>query len=98
MTLIKDRVSVDGLIENVVDMASAEAGERGICLTTEVAEGVQDLSADRQRLEQSLLNIVLNAVQASPPGGRLWSARSGRRVRRGRRRCDRGGHGIGDRR
>ena len=84
MTLIKDRVSVDGLIENVVDMASVEAGERGICLTTEVAEGVQDLSADRQRLEQSLLNIVLNAVQASPPGGRLWSARSGRRVKAGK--------------
>ena len=31
-----------------------------------------DIEADRDRIHQVLLNLIRNAVQASPPGGKVW--------------------------
>ena len=71
VTLIGDDVPVTGLIANVVEMASAEARDRGVHLRQEIESGVPDLRADRQRLEQSVLNLVINAVQASGEEGEV---------------------------
>ena len=71
MTLIGDDVPVRGLIANVVEMASAEARDRDVHLREEIEPGLPDLSADRQRLEQGVLNLVINAVQASGAGGEV---------------------------
>jgi signal transduction histidine kinase len=52
-------------------MAAAAAVEREVELSAEMAAGPTDLSVDRLRLEQTLLNIVLNAVQACAEGGQV---------------------------
>jgi signal transduction histidine kinase len=44
---------------------------RGIELRVEVAPGLPLVGADRVQLEQALLNLVSNAVDAMPDGGRL---------------------------
>jgi signal transduction histidine kinase len=43
----------------------------GIELGLEVAPGLPAVGADRAQLEQALLNLVSNAVDAMPGGGRL---------------------------
>ncbi|MBZ0271894.1 HAMP domain-containing protein [bacterium] len=53
------------------EMAAGEAESAGVAIDLLVEEGLPGLRADRDRLEQSLLNILLNAVQASPEGGRV---------------------------
>ena len=44
---------------------------RGIELGLEVAPGLPAVGVDRVQLEQALLNLVSNAVDAMPEGGRL---------------------------
>ena len=71
ITLIRDQVSVASLVASVLDMAAAEARQRHVELRAEIADAPADLSVDRLRLEQTLLNIVLNAIQACEHNGRV---------------------------
>jgi signal transduction histidine kinase len=54
------------LVENAVALLSAEAQERGVRLEVRVEEAV--LEADGSLLVAALVNLVKNAVQASPEG------------------------------
>ena len=73
VTLIRDRVAVSSLVASVLDMASASARESSVELSSDAGEDgdATELVVDRLRLEQSLLNIVLNAVEACDAGGRV---------------------------
>ena len=73
VTLIRDRVAVSSLVSSVLDMAAAAAQEAKVELTYDAAEhdGEIELFVDRLRLEQTLLNIVLNAVEACDDGGEV---------------------------
>lgn len=56
------------LVRQVADLASAEAGKAGVEV---VAEGRGLAVGDEELSRQALLNLVRNAVQASPAGGRV---------------------------
>jgi len=71
VTLVRDRMAPAQLARSAADMARAEAGERGVELVVTADDGLPELHVDRDRLEQSLLNIVLNAVHACGEGGRV---------------------------
>ena len=71
VTLIDDRVSPASLVASVLDMAAAEGRERSVGIEAEVDAELPDLAVDRLRLEQTLLNLTLNAVQACEDGGRV---------------------------
>lgn len=69
LTLMRDRVAAASLVASVLDVAAAEARENQIALEEELAAELADLSVDRLRLEQTLLNLVINAIQACGEGG-----------------------------
>lgn len=71
MTLIQDDVEVALIVNAVLDMAAGEASLRSVEIAHDVPPDLPVLRADRQRLEQSLLNLVINAVQAAGTGGRV---------------------------
>jgi len=71
ITLIRDEIAPADLARAAADMAQAEAVERRVEIMVTVAAGLPGLRVDRDRLEQSLLNILLNAVQACHEGGRV---------------------------
>jgi simple sugar transport system ATP-binding protein len=50
----------------------------GVGIRTAVEEGLPTLFVDRNLIEQVLVNLVINALQASPPGGKVNV--SGRRM------------------
>jgi two-component system, NtrC family, sensor kinase len=59
------------LLEGLADLVRPSLVGRGIDLSVEVASGLPAVGADRVPLEQALLNLVSNAVDAMPEGGRL---------------------------
>jgi signal transduction histidine kinase len=74
-------VRVADLLDEVIALVEAEARGAGIRIERTVATGLPTLRADRDRLKQVLLNLVLNAIQAMPGGGRLGlEARTGRQA------------------
>jgi two-component system sensor histidine kinase HydH len=56
------------LLEEVVAVVKEEADNSEVGLEIVHADGLQPLNVDPMRLEQALLNLVINAVQASIRG------------------------------
>lgn len=66
-------VQLRGLIDEAIDAARQQAGPpaESIQTTVKVGQAVATIRADPRLLRQALVNLVLNAVQAMPRGGRL---------------------------
>ncbi|MBK9715696.1 MAG: HAMP domain-containing protein [Kouleothrix sp.] len=77
VSLRHEPVALDELVLEVVRELAPLAG--GVALLPEVAEQVEVIG-DRDRIKQALLNMVVNAIQHTAPGGkvRVALARDGR--------------------
>jgi signal transduction histidine kinase len=62
-------------LEEVVDsikvLCSKEANRQGVDIEVSYQEDLPELKLDAAQIQQALLNIVLNGIQAMPSGGRL---------------------------
>ena len=69
-TLIKkappsdERVEINAAIREVIDLTRSEAMKNGVSVQTELAEGLPLVSGDRVELQQVILNLILNALEA----------------------------------
>jgi signal transduction histidine kinase len=63
-------VDVAALVSGVADAARALAGARGIALEA-MASGAGEATLDADRLREALENLVRNAIEATPEGGRV---------------------------
>jgi signal transduction histidine kinase len=70
-------VDIGKLLDWAVNFCGPVARQTGITLSLQNAVSGLFLAGDRHRLEQLLLNLVLNALRATPAGG--WVEISGRR-------------------
>jgi two-component system OmpR family sensor kinase/two-component system sensor histidine kinase BaeS len=68
----KQNVDIAGVIERVLEMFSAEAGEKNILLSFAEQSGELFVSVDAQRFEQVMSNLVGNSLRYAPEGGRVW--------------------------
>ncbi|UCG38643.1 MAG: PAS domain S-box protein [bacterium] len=64
-------VETRGVIDHVLEMLEPEAEKRGIVISCPGRESSPRVLADESYLTRALHNIVLNAIQAMPGGGRL---------------------------
>jgi two-component system, NtrC family, sensor histidine kinase HydH len=71
MPLKREPIVVAGLLDEVLSLVESEARGAGIAVVREIPDGLPMLYADRDRIKQVLLNVVLNAIQAMPSGGGL---------------------------
>jgi C4-dicarboxylate-specific signal transduction histidine kinase len=60
----KDRVEINGAIREVIELTYSEAVKNGVAVQTQFAESLPLIHGDRVQLQQVILNLVLNAVQA----------------------------------
>ncbi|HSV93886.1 MAG TPA: ATP-binding protein, partial [Desulfobacterales bacterium] len=65
------RVAVNRLAGDVIAFFEARLRERSIAVATELSDEVPDIPGDESQVRQVLINLVLNAIQAMPAGGRL---------------------------
>jgi signal transduction histidine kinase len=65
------RVNLNQVIEEGLYFFRARCAKQGIELVLELEPGLPELIADPAQLNQALVNLVVNALQAMPEGGRL---------------------------
>jgi PAS domain S-box-containing protein len=60
----KDRLEVNGVILEIIEVMRSEAVKHGVSILTELADLLPVVEADRVQLQQVLLNLVVNALEA----------------------------------
>lgn len=69
-------IPVRDLFESLADRIGRQCEEKGVALEFELAEEMRPVMADEDRIGQVLLNLAGNALQYTPPGGRVQIAAS----------------------
>jgi C4-dicarboxylate-specific signal transduction histidine kinase len=60
----KDRVDMNEAIREVIELTRGEAAKNGASVQTALGEGLPFIEGDRVQLQQVVLNLIVNAVQA----------------------------------
>jgi signal transduction histidine kinase len=68
-----DRVDMNEALQEVIELTRGEALKNGVSVKTEFAQGLPIIAGDRVQLQQVVLNLILNALQAM--GAVIESAR-----------------------
>lgn len=65
------RENMNKAVEDVMATASSSCVEDGVILNKKFARNIPMTLIDKGKMSQALLNIIINAIQASSPGGRV---------------------------
>jgi PAS domain S-box-containing protein len=60
----KDAVAIDDAILEIIALTRAEAANNSVSVRTQFAEGLPRVQGDRVQLQQLILNLIVNAIQA----------------------------------
>jgi C4-dicarboxylate-specific signal transduction histidine kinase len=60
----KDTVAINEAIIEVIALTRVEAANNGVSVRTQLAEGLPRVQGDRVQLQQVLLNLIINAIEA----------------------------------
>jgi len=63
------RVGVETLINQLLPLLEHVVRKRGISMTTSIPKDLLDVAGDPSRLQQVFINLMMNAVEATPPDG-----------------------------
>jgi signal transduction histidine kinase len=64
-------VDIGPIVEPIARLMDSTARKRGVEIVAHVQAGVPAVRADPDQIKQIILNLVLNAIDASPEGGRV---------------------------
>ena len=60
----KDRLEINGAIREVIELTRGEAMKNGVKVQMQLAEDLPLIEGDRVQLQQVILNLIINAIQA----------------------------------
>jgi C4-dicarboxylate-specific signal transduction histidine kinase len=60
----KDTLDINGAILEVIALTRGEIAKNGVSMQTQLAEGLPLIQGDRVQLQQVILNLIINAVEA----------------------------------
>ncbi|HEY4417330.1 MAG TPA: ATP-binding protein [Verrucomicrobiae bacterium] len=72
MEIKKEPLSVNEFVNGLASAVGQMALEKRISLETHVDDGIIAISADRDKLEKIVLNLLFNALKFTAENGRVW--------------------------
>jgi signal transduction histidine kinase len=72
--LLISKISLDRLVTEAINFVGHQPMFRSISLQKRIPEDLPTISADANQLSQIVMNLLLNAAQAMPEGGRITVA------------------------
>ncbi|HEX8602393.1 MAG TPA: ATP-binding protein, partial [Pseudoduganella sp.] len=67
------QVDLAGIVQDCTALLQRELASHGATLLVEIADGLPPVAGDRVQLQQVLINLLMNGMQAMEPrGGTLW--------------------------
>jgi C4-dicarboxylate-specific signal transduction histidine kinase len=60
----KDRLEINGAIREVIELTRGEAVKNGVSVRTELADALPLVEGGRVELQQVILNLIINAIEA----------------------------------
>jgi PAS domain S-box-containing protein len=60
----EDRLEINPAIREVIELTHGEAVKNGVSVQTELADGLPLIQGDRVQVQQVMLNLIINAVEA----------------------------------
>jgi K+-sensing histidine kinase KdpD len=60
-----EKTDINNLVESVVELVRAKAGDHGVALSFKPAKGIGEITIDPKGIYRSVLNILSNAIDAS---------------------------------
>ena len=64
----------NALLDTILVLTQGEANQQRVQVTRQLAADAKELLLDADKIQQLFLNVVMNAIQAMPEGGRLTIA------------------------
>jgi C4-dicarboxylate-specific signal transduction histidine kinase len=59
-----EQLDINGAIREVIEITRGEAVKNGVLVQTELADGLPLIQGDRVQLQQVILNLIVNAIEA----------------------------------
>jgi signal transduction histidine kinase len=69
LVLHKEPTDIGALVKDTVDSFRAQAGAKGLSLTTTAADNLPTIDVDPARIRQVIGNLLSNAIRHTPSGG-----------------------------
>ena len=69
--LKKETLDVNPIVAESLALTRKQAGFKGISITPLLTDGLPAALADRNQLQQAFINLLLNAIEATAPGGAI---------------------------
>jgi PAS domain S-box-containing protein len=60
----RDHLEINGAIREVIELARGEAVKNDVSVQTSLADGLPHIQGDRVQLQQVILNLIINAIEA----------------------------------
>jgi PAS domain S-box-containing protein len=57
-------LGINGAIREVIELTRVEAARKDVAVRTELTEGLPSIQGDRVQLQQVILNLIINAIEA----------------------------------